>query len=299
MKPIEVAPWVRCPACGAAITIQDIYTTAYFDKKPVLCPRCNAALDWWATVLREVRENFMMNQAFGPVGAQSVVFQITLRPGERTQYKLSDHDIPSDAKVLYVNYTPEGSLFPVELHGNLATRRPLRSEVTLWPVPFASAADTKTTNVNVLVTWVPHSQLDVSWGNLVDAFEAYAAGNYHSAVVPANVAVEAALSVFLFEYLARHAARDRVKRFLDDAATYSHQLNVLLPLVSALGGAPEIPDHIRGLLNRLRDLRNEIAHHGKLETPLSQGEAAELLCSALFGFRYVGLVQSRLAKGAT
>lgn len=299
MKPLEIPPWVSCSGCGAPITIQDTYTTEYFDKKSVVCPSCNAVLDWWATVLREVRENFMMNQAFGPVGAQSVIFRITLRPGERTQYKLSDHGIPSDAKVLYVNYTPEGTLFPVELHGNVPTQRSLRSEVTLWPVPFGSAAETKTTDVNVLVTWVPHSQLDESWGNLVDAFEAYAAGSYHSAVVPANVAVEAALSVFLFEYLARYAGRDRVKRFLEDAATYSHQLNVLLPFVSALGGVPELPHHIRGLLNRLRELRNQIAHNGKLETLLSQGEAAELLCSALFGFRYVGLVQSRLARKPT
>lgn len=299
MKAMEITPWVRCPQCGAPMTIQDAYTVAYFDKGPVVCPACSADLDWWATILREVRENFMMNQAFGPVGAQSVVFRITLRSGERTQYKLSDHGIPTDARVLYVNYTPAGPLFPVELHGNVATRRFVRNEITLWPVPLANPADARPTDVNVLVSWVPHSQLDTSWGNLVDAFEAYASGSYDSAVVPANVAVEAALSVFLFEYFSQYAAGDSVKHFLDDAATYSHQLNVVLPLVSALGGAPELPDHIRGLLNRLRRLRNQIAHDGKLETSLSQAETAELLCSALFGFRYVGLVQSRLARAAT
>lgn len=297
MKPIEIAPWVRCPRCGAPMTIQDAYTVAYFDKAPVRCPACSAELDWWATILREVRENFMMNQAFGPVGAQSVVFRIALRPGERTQYKLSDHGLPPDARILYVNYTPEGPLFPVELHGNVPTRRAVRNETTLWPVPPLNPADARPTEVNVLVSWVPHSQLDASWGSLVDAFEAYASGTYHSTVVPANVAVEAALSVFLFEYLGRYAASDSVKRFLDDAATYSHQLNVVLPLVSAQGGAPGLPDHIRGHLNRLRRLRNQIAHDGKPETSLSQAETAELLCAALFGFRYVGLVQSRLAKG--
>jgi hypothetical protein len=106
------------------------------------------------------------------------------------------------------------------------------------------------------------------------------------------------LNVFLFGYLGRYAAGESVKHFLDDAATYSHQLNVVLPLVAALGGAPRLPDHIRGLLNRLRRLRNQIVH-GKLKTPLSQAEIAELLCSALFAFRYVDLVQSRLAKGTT
>lgn len=299
MKPVEIAPWVRCPHCGAPMTIQDAYTVAYFDKAPIPCPACKADLDWWAVVLREIRDNFMMNQAFGPVGARSVLFQITLQPGERAHYKLSDHGILVDARVLYVNYTPKGPLFRVELHGNVATRRFVRNKITLWPVPPTNPAEASSTEVNVLVSWVPHSQLDASWGNLVDAFEAYASGSYHSAVVPANVAVEAALSVFLFEYLIRYAAGDSVKRFLDDAATYSHQLNVVLPLVSALGGMPESPEHIRGLLNRLRRLRNQIAHDGRLETPLSPAETAEFLCSALFGFRYVGLVHSRLAKGAT
>lgn len=298
MKSTQIPPWVRCMACSAGITIQDSYTTDYFEKKPIACPSCNSAVDWWATVVQEVRENFMMNQAFGPVGARSAIFRIILRPGERTQYKLSDYGIPTDAKVLYVNYTPEGKLFPIELHGNVPTWRFSRNEVTVWPLPSGNDVETEVTHVNVMVTWVPHSHLDESWANLVEAFEAYATGNFQSAIVPANVAVEAALSIFLFEYMSRYAGHDRVKRFLVDAATYSHQLNVVLPLVSALGSLPQLPGHIRGLLNRLRDFRNQMAHDGKLEGPLAPNETAELLCAALFGFRYVGLIQSRLREAS-
>ncbi len=281
------------------MTVQDAHTVAYFDKTPVTCSACKASVDWWATVLREVRDNFMMNQAFGLVGARSTIFRITLRPGERTRYSLSDHGIPADARVLYVNYTPGGNLFPAELHGNVATRRHARNEMVLWPIPLTGLGEPRPTDVDVMVSWVPHLQLDASWRNLVDAFEAYASGSYHLAVMPANVAVEAALSVFLFEYLNRYVAGDSVKRFLDEAATYSHQLNVVLPLIAALCRTPDLPNHIRGLLNRLRRLRNQIAHDGALDPSLSAADAAELLCAALFGFRYVGLVQSRLARSTS
>jgi len=95
------------------------------------------------------------------------------------------------------------------------------------------------------------------------------------------------LSVFLFGYLARRTISNaHIKPFLDDAATYSHQLNVLLPLVA---------EWSRMALNRLRRLRNDIAHRGKPEALLTPAEASEVLCAALFGFRYVGFLQSRIA----
>ena len=102
--------------------------------------------------------------------------------------------------------------------------------------------------------------------------------------------------MFLFGYLARRTISNAyIKPFLDDAATYSHQLNVLLPLVAEWSRVPHLPDHIRGALNRLRRLRNDIAHRGKPEALLTPAEAAEVLCAALFGFRYVGFLQSRIA----
>jgi hypothetical protein len=81
-------------------------------------------------------------------------------------------------------------------------------------------------------------------------------------------------------------------------ATYGHQLNVILPALLRSSTAPQLPIAIRGLLNRLRELRHQMAHEGRLEEDLDRYEAAELLCAALFGFRYVSLVRPFLLPGA-
>jgi len=44
----------------------------------------------------------------------------------------------------------------------------------------------------------------------------------------------------------------------------------------------------------LKGLRNDLAHHGKLEEPLNKRQVAEMLCAALFGFHYVRMARSML-----
>ena len=291
---LSIDPWIRCPNCGAPVQIEPRQFEAFFTGAQISCPSCNHANDWWKTCLREISDNFMFNQAFGLVSAKSIIFHLLLRPGERTIYRLANYGIPPDAKVLYVNYTPSGPLFPVEIHGNVATATTPRHEVALWPVPLGRDHAPSETKVSVFVTWVPHSQLDDSWRNIVSAFQAYVANDYAAAVVPANVAVESSLSVTLNSYLPQYVGKERTKAFLKDAATYSHQLNVILPLLVGLLNLPSLPENIRGLLNSLRGLRNDIAHLGAPEKPIGKEQCAELLCAALFGFQYVQLLRKKL-----
>jgi len=295
-KILDIGPWARCLSCGAPIQIEDCHFEAFFSGTNIQCPSCKQSVDWWQTALREVSENFMLSQAFGLVSARSTIFRVLLKPGMRTSYRLKDFGIPSDAKVLYVNYTPSGPLFPAELHGNVATAKTSRQEVYLWPVPLGNDQDPTDTEVSVFVTWVPHSELDDSWKNMVTAFEAYVEGEYSAAVVPANVAVESSLSITLNNCLPQYVGKERTKSFLKDAATYSHQLNVVLPLLVGLLKLPVLPEQIRGLLNSLRGLRNDIAHLGATEKPIGKEQCAEVLCAALFGFQYVRLLQKKLSS---
>lgn len=144
------------------------------------------------------------------------------------------------------------------------------------------------------MAWLPPGEPDVARTLLVEAFDAFTApGNETLArfVIPANTAVEVAVGSIMTSWLRASASAARVRGFLNDAATYSHQLNVLLPaMVSALGG-PQLPGDIRAALNRLRGLRNDIAHSGTFKKPITRAEAAECLCAAFFGVEYLRMIE--------
>lgn len=295
MKPKQVAPWIRCASCGAPNNVEERHFTAYFEDKKFDCTSCNKSFKFWEVALREVQENFMLSQAFSLIFAKQTVFKVYLKPNTTAHYKIEDHGIPSDAQILHVNYTPHGNLIPLEIHGNVATLRRARDTVYLWPMPPRDGKNPVDTEVGCFITWVPSSELTDSWKNLVQALEMYAAAEYPSAIVPANVAVESMLFAILRAYLPKHIGTGKAQDFLKNAATYSHQLNVVLPLITGLLSIPKLPDHIRGKLNELRDHRNNVAHRGKPENPIDSKHAGELMCAAIFGFQYMRYVEKRLS----
>ncbi len=246
--------------------------------------------------MNEIIENFMGNQVFAPIGAKSTIFKIALKSGERTQYNFADFDIPENARVLYINYTPIMSpggscLIPLEVHGNVSTRRFIGDQMTLFPMPIGDTDLNIETQVNVLVTWIDHTINDDAWLSLVDAFVAYEAERYDELIIPANVAVESKLSRVLASYLKEFTDKKSIDTFLNNAATYNYQLNVIVPLITSLSGLTKMPKEILNILNKLRKFRNKIAHNGKLEERVSRNDAAEILCAALFGFYYVRLIE--------
>jgi hypothetical protein len=146
-------------------------------------------------------------------------------------------------------------------------------------------------DILVSAIWLTPDQADIDWENLVSAFESYSLKHYQAALVPANTAVEARLAKLINAAMKpRVPSSKKLGDFLQGAATYSHQLNILLPLLVDLAGAPKLSNPIRGQLNKLRRLRNAFSHEGRLEHPLGDGEAAELMCSSLFAFEYLRLV---------
>lgn len=296
----EIAPWITCPQCGSQVPVDAANIIAYLTDVPLPCSACGEELDWWSVVLRGIEENFLGVQALFFVGAQTTIFTLWLKPGQRTTYRFSDHGIPLGSKVLYINYTPNGPsdnmLFPLEKHSNVAAPRFRTDEVELYPVPFRDGETSDETRVTVMVSWVPHGGADQSWRNLFDAFEAFVSAQYASMVVPANVAVESSLLRLMAAYLDRFVGKKRTDDFLSNGATYSHQLNILLPIFADLNKLTRLPTHIVGALNRLRGLRNDLAHGGTTDTPLNRKDASEILCGALFGFHYARYLHDRLCS---
>jgi hypothetical protein len=290
-------PHVFCPSCRNGVEATAEKIDAYFDAQGVSCPNCSANLDWWETVLDSMREGFAGSYVpLAAIGANMLAFPIELRPDSEFLLRVSDHGVPDDAHVLEIWYTPQGKgLFPIEIHGNRPARDRVPREVNLYPRPSPPGETPVPTTVMVVVLWVDISQEHELWRQLVIAFESFAAGRLSAAILPANVAVEARLFRIVAEILEKTASRDRVERFLKDGASYGHQLNVLLPALVHGHPVPAMADHIRGSLNRLRKLRNDLAHSAKFTIEPDRDEVATVLCAALFGFRYLGLVEKSLA----
>lgn len=301
-RSFNVPATIRCPHCNERFPITESLTIHNLRGATITCSNCHGPLNWWEVNRNEITENFMLNQAFAPIGARTTVFQLTLSAGRQLAYRFDQYGIPADARILYINYTPQGenggALSPVEMHGNISTRTFRGNEVVVFPVPVGPHPP-ESNEVSVMVTWMPSSENDAGWLALVSAFEAYVAEKYDAAIIPANVAVESALSRFMSSYLVNHkVSKSRADEFLVSAATYSHQLNVLLPLVTSLSGLPVLSDQIRGALNLLRDLRNQIAHHGATKKPLTKQVVAEVLTASLFGLRYVQLLEHEATLNA-
>ncbi len=266
----------------------------YFFGKPISCPKCKTELDWWKALLRHLDWNFP-SYLFAIVGGQDTSFLVDMKQGERLILSFEDVGVPKHAKILGVNYTANGEgLFPIELHGNSPIRHWTPHKVVLYGLP--NGASVETTPVAVSVTWVMPSAVDHSLNNLVQGFSSYGVEQFELTVIPSNVSVEATLYRVMETFFKEFASNERVREFLENRATYSHQLNVLLPVACKLISFPVMPDHIRGLLNRLRDLRNELAHEGKLNKQLMKKDVAEMLVAAFFAVGYLQLLEEQLVK---
>jgi hypothetical protein len=284
-------PSMACPACNEPVSISDDCIVRHFEGKPVLCGKCATQLDWWTTAWRELESGFLHGKALALAGARQTRFALTLHKEGRTIYKFSEQGIPAGSKVLHVDYTPQ-------LHRDAPAQKYLSDEVALEPLP-AGEPGAAGTEVTVFATWVPGSSADESWESLVDAFESYSHQRYPSMIVPATSVVESALSGLLSRQLPSLVSKRRADDFPDAAASYSHRLNVLLPMISHYNGIPQLPPGVHGALGKLRALRNDLQQGGIASSTLDARAAAELLCGALFGFRYLRYVEERLPPSAS
>ena len=293
---MNISPWIPCCNCNAPVIVEKAYTENYFNNEPFKCKKCGFNIDWWKIVNRAIRENFMLNQAFSVLEAKTNIIEVILRPNTQECINLIDNGIPKASRILYVNYTPQnsGGLFPLEIHGNVPHRRLLTDKIWLYPANLSKKQEVTDTKVSVLITWIEHTVYDKDFINLVDAFEAYSNDRLIESIIPANVAVESALAKLLSTIISKYVSGKKTKEFLSNNATYSSQLNVLLPLIINLNNLPILSDNIKGQLNKLRKYRNELAHDGKIENQLSKDDVADLLSTALFGFKYILFIKNKI-----
>ena len=293
-EPIHTTPWLLCRQCRYEFKADSRTFRDYFQGGVRECPGCRRAVDWWEEVVHALIEFFGLGRAIELAGAQAVSATILLNPGEVKLVDLTEAGIPPEARILYLNLTTNGSgAWPLLVHGNDVLHRTVGPRFHVYGRPFHESSGSP--KVAVWAVWFRPEDGEVVLPHLMDASREYSDGRFDRLVVPANIAVESALSPLLGRFVEEFAAKDEARRFLRDGATYSHQLNVLLPMLAAFRKLPKMPEGVRTRLNRLRRLRNEIAHSGACQT-MTRPDAAELLAAGIFGVRYVEFL--RLSPGS-
>jgi len=289
-----------CPKCYYVFPPISESAPAYFAQGHVICKECNELADLWDVVLARVTAPHPTAVSLVSLGVTSTHFDRRIEAGRYLEVDLTEVGVPKDAAVLQAGYTTqgvqgEGAVFAREVHGNVPTRRIMDNVLRLTGVAGISGDGTVGTVSRVLiwVTWVPYSE-DAGWSYLVSAFDAFTYWHYDRVIVPAQSAVEISTMPIIRELLMRHASADHVKRFMGDRLTFGNVVNVILPFVAGQAGIPKLPNKVRGSLNTLRRIRNELVHEGLGGNRITAQQAGEGLCAAVFGSEYARFAGPKL-----
>ncbi len=289
---------LMCFECGglAQIEREDSVVRDTLLGNPPRCPKCSSPIDVWKNT------RFAMEHGGGlaiaaQVGARHTAIWYRLGVGQTATFDLRDKGVPADAMILRVVHSAgfADGLGIVDLDTTDSARLP-GPTVRVLGVRL-SEAEVPDMQAQTTVTWALHDADDDGRRNLNRALLAVANVRLDEAIIPANIAVEVTLGRVLTDHLrALRISEKRIEPFLSDAATYSHQLNVVLPLALANTVAPPMNDGLRGTLNRLRGLRNDAGHTGRTKEPLTNETVGECVAGAVFGFHYVRLAAEFLTE---
>jgi hypothetical protein len=275
-----------CPSCGIPSHFEDAAFDGFFRGSSWICLACDMHGSLWTMLLDSLRSDNQLAPGAVAIGAATSAFgQIVLEREHGTGLNLAELGVPPEANVLGVYLTPIGSeqgvLFPAMTVQSL-TRKPVSHELFFFGHPIQGGAES--TRVGVMCTWFNPTEPEAE--PLMTALQAYSEGSYRQAIVPASVAVEAKLGSVLRDYFQQFAGKEKVESFLSTGATFGFQLSPLLPALMAGVGAPPLTEHLAGQLNRLKTLRNKVAHE---HVEVSKNDASEVVLAALFGFHYLRL----------
>lgn len=285
----------QCPTCGTRFQRDDI-PAEFYAGTGTSCGQCGAELDWWSLVRTLILDRSAFHRPLALAGANWTIATFEIEPDRNYILRLADHGIPAAARVFYMGYTPQGGgLFPIELHGNVPNRHVFPKEITLHPIRLGDQSPSRT-EVAFIACWIESRSTELDL--LATALDMYARGQVIESIQPASTSVESSIGRLTYDVLRRWVPDSRVAEYLQETG-YGHQLNVMLPAVAGLAGALPLPDKVRGQLNRLRKLRNVLAHEGRLPADPSTEEMADMLTGVVLALRYVTLVARNLSAPAT
>lgn len=292
---------IPCPECGCVNAPDHSLFVSYFEAGAVTCVGCQKPFDLWAHASEELKNWPRSWSAFHLLGAVVTRQTVALEPDRNNEVTI--RAVPEGAEILRVSMNVMGPsegppVFPaLYIPGHTLTLDPFPRRFFLYGMTHGRTTLPGST-VWVHVTWIhPDEELPVH--HLADAAKQFAAGRYKGMIIPANVAVEAALTPAVTAWVRTYCSRDETDEFLGPrGATYAHQLKVLSKIAARTLDLKPLPERIRTLLNHLRQYRNDLGHRGILDRPERPepdlAKATEFLTAAVFGYHYARYLHSRV-----
>jgi hypothetical protein len=319
---------IRCPHCGDSHAQNAQLVRESFVDGEVDCV-CGKRINLFRAQVSELLNNKWSSASLSLAGATAVSTVHDFPPGETLTLEWEGCHVPNEARVHYIEARPfNGAGWPI-----LNTWTPLYPARLASKLEIFSRPHSRFTDFGTGVA--PHEELEdhvgpteaedyqdgVSLGakmgqgiyltvyyttadspqveHLVRAAAEFEEKRFVDVVVPANIAAETAISRAAAEALRGLASDKHVKAFLEDGATYSHQLNVLVPLLAHLLKIGRLSDEIRGTLNRLRSNRNDIVHRGVVSQSVSRRDAAEYVVAAFLAVEYAAYLSESVGGART
>lgn len=290
---------ILCLSCGHSMPLDDDADVvgAMLRGSPPACARCSETIDVWKllTASMIVGEQAV---AFGvPLGLRHTVSLYRVPVSGVKELDLVQCGVPATARIFRVVHDcsslQPGKIVDIDALDSAQPPRLRYRILGLWVSADSAPEDIQG---QTAILWAPRDVDDSARLELFAALEAFSNGRLRDSIVPASVAVEAPLGRVLDDYFAWvNVGKERREAFLQDAATFSHQLNVLAPAVARHLAAPALPETVRGQLNRLRSLRNDVAHSG-VTKELEPTDLGTCLAAAVVGFRYARLLGEFLSS---
>lgn len=303
----EIRDWkdasVPCPMCGRMLPKTNV-SMDYFRGNLFHCPKCEGGVDWFSAIRKALKAGGdVPTLIFGLIGAEFGVIVEEYELGRPAVVKLRPSLVPLGAEILDLRHGSEDEANEVAV----SEIRPLgvswdgfADEIGIIPVRQDGSGRGGKERLIFLVAWMQPGERSLVWHQLMDACREFSLGRLDKVVVPANVAMEISSGQFLELFFEEGVVpRKKADDFLQNAATYSHQLNILIPLFAKQRGLPILSSEIRGKLNELRSYRNDLAHRGHTKQRLTREMAADFIAAAILGHHYLRLAGAELEGQAS
>lgn len=295
---MQIGPWIPCQACNVPLVAGPAQIYGYLESFPAepSCPECGEPIDWWKTVISALERNFFFTKALELAGAQTTILTKPVHRNEPLDVDFVADGIPAAARILAVNMTPHGALFPAQIRQSYFDHDHIPHKFTIFPTALRNQEAPERAELSVMVTWYVADE-DIGSRNLFDALHAFAVEtrvdqlttvrpDWSRVVVPASQAVEFVIGRFVTEALKK-------QNIPSGRFNYATALSPILPMISTLLNAPVLPPNVARALDRLRAVRNVLIHEGATKEPIERVDAATLLAGALFGYHYIAAIRSR------